>query len=76
MENANAIEYTVNGAGFATLSAATKHAHAIRAEVIDARNGRRVWYPAPLRKAKRAHVLVHADGTETPIGKVRNGGAA
>jgi hypothetical protein len=65
--------YEVNGTKFDSFLKAVAVAKLDGSKVIESSNGMERWTPAPVRKANRTiHVLVNADGTKTPFGKVRN----
>ena len=67
--------YDVNGRGFNSFTAAIAAAKDSGAKVFEVRaNGERLerWSPIPKSTRRRvSHVIVNADGTETPFGKVR-----
>jgi len=62
--------YTVNGTKFKSYLKAVNAAHAIGADVLD-ENGVRRWTPAPKAASKTRHVILNADGTETPFSRVK-----
>lgn len=64
--------YEVNGKPFDSFTAAIRYADSIKANVIEPATGLTRWEPAKPAKKRAVHVLVNADGSLTPFGKVRN----
>lgn len=64
--------YQVGEQGFDKFSEAVTCAKAAGLTVTLTADGRRVWSPAAKKPAPRTvHVILNADGTETPFSKVK-----
>ena len=63
--------YSVNEKPFESFFAAIEYAQPLRANVIEVATGLVRWRPAPIKAARKRHVIVNPDGSTREFSRVK-----